>query len=69
MSGNPPEDKTSIGNPRDVQGIMGLGVVGGAFALAAVAIAKGADAATVLNAFLPLAGTIVGFYFGIKSQQ
>ena len=62
-------EKVNVGNPRDVQGIMGLGVVGGAFVLAAVAIARGADAASILNAFLPLAGTIVGFYFGIKSQQ
>jgi hypothetical protein len=61
MSGNPPDEKVNVGNPRDVQGIMGLGVVGGAFVLAGIAIARGADAATILNAFLPLAGTIVGY--------
>jgi hypothetical protein len=59
----------TIGNPRDVQGIIGLGVVGGSFAIAAVAIVTGANAANILSMFLPLAATIVGFYFGQKSQQ
>lgn len=60
---------TSIGNPRDIQGILALVVVGGTFGIAAVAIALGTAAATVLSAVLPLAGTIIGFYYGQKSQQ
>lgn len=69
MSGNAPDAKVNIGNPKDVQGILAISVVGGAFAVAAVAIVKGADVMSVLNSVLPLAATIVGFYFGIKSQQ
>jgi hypothetical protein len=54
---------------RDVQGIIALGVVGGAFTLAGVAIFKGADVMSVLNSVLPLASMVVGFFFGVKSQQ
>jgi fucose permease len=63
------EASPSIGNPRDVQGILAIAVVGGAFVTAAVAIIKGADVTTILNSILPLASVVVGFYFGIKSQQ
>jgi hypothetical protein len=71
-SENPPtsNEKVDIGNPRDIQGILALSVVGGTFGVAAVAIATGvANAVQVLASVLPLAGTIVGFYFGQKSQQ
>jgi hypothetical protein len=62
--------QTSIGNPRDIQGILALSVVGGTFGVAVVAIVTGvANAVSVLASLLPLAGTIVGFYFGQKSQQ
>ena len=60
---------SGIGNPRDVQGILALVVVGGTFAIAGVAIILGTSAATVLSAVLPLSGTIIGFYYGQKSQQ
>jgi hypothetical protein len=62
-------DGSGVGNPRDVQGILALVVVGGTFAIAAVAIVLGTSAATVLAAVLPLSGTIIGFYYGQKSQQ
>lgn len=63
------DEKASIGNPRDVQGILALSVVGGAFAIAGVALVKGADATQILGAVLPLASLVTGFYFGVKSQQ
>ncbi len=61
--------KTDIGNPHDVQGIIALGVIGGVFVIAGIAIAKGADVVAVLNNLLPLGALVVGFYFGQKSQQ
>lgn len=63
------ETGPGIGNPRDVQGILAIAVIGGAFVTAAVAIIKGADVTTILNSVLPLASVVVGFYFGVKSQQ
>jgi hypothetical protein len=75
LAENPPAptqastEGVAIGNPRDVQGIIGIAVVGGALAIAGVAIATGTNALQVLDAILPLAGTIVGFYYGQKSQQ
>ena len=59
----------TVGNPKDIQGIIALGVVGGAFAIAGVAIATGTAAASVLASVLPLASVVVGYYFGMKSQQ
>jgi hypothetical protein len=59
----------AVGNPKDIQGIIALGVVGGAFAIAGVAIATGTAAASVLASVLPLASVVVGYYFGMKSQQ
>lgn len=60
----------SVGNPKDIQGVLALTVIGGTFAIAAVAIATGvANAVQVLASVLPLAGTIIGFYYGQKSQQ
>lgn len=59
----------SIGNPRDIQGIIGLVFVGGSLAVAGVAIATGTSALIVLSAILPLTGNIIGYYFGVKSQQ
>ncbi len=64
-----PSVGASIGNPRDIQGIIGLVFVSGTLAIAGVAIALGASAVTVLASVLPLTGTIIGFYFGQKSQQ
>lgn len=61
--------KVNVGNPKDVQGILALGVVGGAFGVAIIAIVKGADVTAVMNSVLPLASMVAGFYFGIKSQQ
>lgn len=70
MSENPPDEKVNVGNPRDIQGILALGVVFGTFAIAGAAIVTGAATAKdVLSSVLPIAGTIVGFYFGVKSQQ
>ena len=63
------KEKVDVGNPRDVQGIIALSVVGGAFLIAGVAIVKGADVAQILGNVLPLASLVVGFYFGVKSQQ
>ena len=58
-----------FGNPRDIQGILALAVIGGTFAVAGVAIYINVqNAVSVLASVLPLAGTIVGFYFGQKSQ-
>ena len=68
MSVSPEKDKLDLGF-RDVQGIIALSVVGGAFGIAGVALVKGADVTTVLNSVLPLASMVVGFYFGVKSQQ
>ena len=68
MSGEEQNGKTDLGF-RDVQGIIALVVVGGAFAIAGVALVEGADVTTVLNSVLPLASMVVGFYFGVKSQQ
>jgi drug/metabolite transporter (DMT)-like permease len=65
MAENPPAPAA----PRDIQGIIAVGVVGGAFAIAAVAIATGTAAATVLSSVLPLASVVIGYYFGQKSQQ
>ncbi len=66
----PQSTGVSVGNPKDIQGILALTVVGGTFAVAAVAIVTGAASAVqVLASVLPLAGTIVGFYYGQKSQQ
>jgi hypothetical protein len=58
-----------IGNPRDVQGILALVFVSGSLAIAGVAIATGASALSVLAEVLPMTGTILGYYFGVKSQQ
>lgn len=70
MSGNPPDEKVSVGNPKDIQGILALGVVGGTLVIATAAIVTGAASAKdVLASVLPITGTIVGFYFGQKSQQ
>lgn len=66
----PATQSASVGNPKDIQGILALSVVGGTFGVAVVAIVTGvANAVQVLASLLPLAGTIVGFYFGQKSQQ
>lgn len=59
----------SIGNPRDIQGILALVFVGGTLGIAGVAIVLGASAAAVLSEVLPLTGTIIGYYYGQKSQQ
>lgn len=64
-----PTAGVSVGNPRDMQGIIGIVVVGGTLGIAAAAIATGASALQVLSTVLPLTGTIIGFYFGQKSQQ
>ena len=69
MSGNSSDEKVNIGNPRDIQGVIAVGVIGGVFAIAGIAIAKGADVVAVLNNLLPLGALVVGFYFGQKSQQ
>jgi hypothetical protein len=79
MAENPPaptpapapavETGASIGNPRDIQGILALVFVGGTLAIGAVAIATGASAQQVLSEVLPLTGTIIGYYYGQKSQQ
>lgn len=66
-----PSAGASIGNPRDIQGMIGIVVVGGTFGIAGAAIAlspTSANALQVLSTVLPLAGTIIGFYFGQKSQ-
>lgn len=63
------QPSAAVGNPKDIQGIIALGVVGGAFAIAGVAIATGTAAASVLASVLPLASVVVGYYFGMKSQQ
>jgi hypothetical protein len=66
----PATQGASVGNSKDIQGILALSVVGGTFGVAVVAIVTGvANAVSVLASLLPLAGTIVGFYFGQKSQQ
>lgn len=61
--------QSSVGNPRDIQGILALVFVGGTLGIAAVAIVLGASAASVLSEVLPLTGTIIGYYYGQKSQQ
>ncbi|MGA2971881.1 MAG: hypothetical protein ABSE39_04555 [Candidatus Bathyarchaeia archaeon] len=61
--------QTSVGNPRDIQGILALVFVGGTLGIAAAAIVLGASAVTVLSEVLPLTGTIIGYYYGQKSQQ
>jgi hypothetical protein len=78
MAENPPAPQPAaptaqmsavVGTPKDIQGIIALGVVGGAFAIAGIAIATGTAAASVLASVLPLASVVVGYYFGMKSQQ
>ena len=66
----PAAEKIDVGNPRDIQGIMGLSVVGGALVLGGVVIAITPSAAVqVFTAILATAGPIIGFYFGVKPQQ
>lgn len=80
MSDNPPgatppaapaavAQGASVGNPRDIQGILALVFVGGTLGIAGIAIVLGASAAAVLSEVLPLTGTIIGYYYGQKSQQ
>jgi len=72
MAENPtpsPTQSATVGKLPDIQGIIALGVVGGAFAIAGVAIATGTAANTVLASVLPLASVVIGYYFGQKSQQ
>ena len=59
----------SVGNPQDIQGILALLVIISVFVIAAVAIIKGADVIQILNSFLPMATLVLGFYYGVKSQQ
>lgn len=61
--------RTNVGNPRDIQGILALVFVGGTLAVAAVAMAFPTSATQVLAEILPLTGTIIGYYYGQKSQQ
>ena len=59
-----------IGNPRDVQGILALIVIVGAFVIAAVAIwIQPTNVSSVLASVLPLAAVIIGYYFGQQSQK
>ncbi|MGA8903667.1 MAG: hypothetical protein WB661_01520 [Candidatus Bathyarchaeia archaeon] len=65
-----PQAGTGVGNPRDIQGILALVFVGGTLGIAGVAIAiVPASALQVLAEVLPLTGTVIGYYFGVKSQQ
>jgi len=69
MSEHDVESSASIGNPRDVQGVIAIGVVAGAFTVGGIAILRGTDPNVVLNNILPLASMVVGFYFGRKSAE
>jgi len=61
---------TKVGNPRDIQGLLALIVILGAFAIAALAIwIQPTNVTSVLASVLPLAAVVTGYYFGQKSQQ
>ena len=65
-----PTPSGSLGSPRDVQGILALIVIIGAFVIAGVAIyLSPSNVTAVLGSVLPLASVVIGFYFGSKSQQ
>jgi len=62
----------SVGNARDIQGILALLVTGGLLAIVGFAMTKVGslqDALSVVNVIAPLAALVLGFYFGVKSQQ
>jgi hypothetical protein len=59
-----------VGNPRDIQGILALTITGGTLGIGAVAIyLSPANALQVFTTMLGITGTIVGYYFGARSQQ
>ena len=71
MSEPSPQPAPTTGTlPRDIQGILALIVIVGAFAVAGVAVyLNPTNVTSVLASILPLASVVVGFYFGQKSQQ
>ena len=55
--------------PRDIQGILALIVIIGAFVIAGVAIyVNPTNVTSVLASILPLASVVIGYYYGQKSQ-
>jgi hypothetical protein len=53
----------------DTQGVVAIIVVGGTVAVAVTALMKNADPSQILGVMTPLAAAVVGFFFGVKSQQ
>ena len=67
MSQSP--DEVNVGNPQDIQGILALIIIGAILVVSAIALLKGADPLMVLDKLLLLGAVVVGFYYGVKSQQ
>ena len=61
----------TVGNPRDIQGILALTFAVGWHVVLVAAVWLGGT--TMLQAAVPaeagLIGSIIGYYFGVKSQQ
>jgi hypothetical protein len=53
----------------DIQGIIACIITGGTMVLEGIAMFKGVDPMQILQIDIGILGSIVGFYFGVKSQQ
>jgi hypothetical protein len=66
------EATADIANPRDVQGILAIGVTIGFLGIAGFALTKAGtmqDVLSVLNVIAAPASLILGFYFGRKAAE
>jgi small-conductance mechanosensitive channel len=64
-------EKVSVGNPKDIQGILALAIIIGYVAIAAAVIFTHlvTDPTAILTGLSTLAAAVSAFYFGVKSQQ